>query len=103
MPRRVSYRLSSPNHVLLTDEDVFLPDVLPITDEDLMKLNVDSKLIPFVVSTAQRAEQSSSGEPQLTSTEAGHLVEILDRVRCCPVYSRPRAKSSAIRSYHPTW
>ena len=53
----------------------------PITDEDLARLEVEPQLIPFVVSTAQRAEQSSSGEPQLTPTEAENLVEILDRVR----------------------
>ncbi|KAF9789361.1 kinase-like domain-containing protein [Thelephora terrestris] len=52
----------------------------PITDEDLARLEVDPQLIPFAVSTAQRAEQSSSGEPQLTPTEAENLVEILDRV-----------------------
>jgi len=52
----------------------------PITNEDLLKLEVPPQLIPFVVSTAQRAEQSSTGEPQLTSAEAENLVEILDRV-----------------------
>ena len=59
-------------------------DFPPITDEDLAGLEVDPQLIPFVVSTAQRAEQSSSGEPQLTPTEAENLVEILDRVRPHP-------------------
>ncbi|KAF9789367.1 hypothetical protein BJ322DRAFT_531913 [Thelephora terrestris] len=52
----------------------------PITDEDLARLGVDPQLIPFAVSTAQRAEQSSNGGPQLTPTEAENFVEILDRV-----------------------
>ena len=53
---------------------------LPITDEDLARLEVEPQLIPFIVSTTQRAEQSRSGEPQLTPTEAENLVEVLDRV-----------------------
>ena len=89
------------NHVPPADQEVFPPDFPPITNEDLLKLDVEPQLIPFVVSTAQRAEQSSSGEPQLTSTEAENLVEILDRVRL-PANSPPRAKSQAIRSCHPT-
>jgi hypothetical protein len=51
-----------------------------MTDEDFARLEVDPQLIPFAVSTAQRAERSSSGEPQLTPAEAENLVEILDRV-----------------------
>lgn len=42
-----------------------------------------------MVSTAQRAEQSSTGEPQLTSQEAENLVEILDRVRSPPPPPHP--------------
>ena len=71
---------SQPNRVFLTDEETLLPDFPPITNEDLLGLEVEPQLIPFVVSTAQRAELSPSGEPQLTPAEAGTLVEILDRV-----------------------
>ena len=56
---------------------------------------VEPQLIPFVVSTAQRAEQSSTGEPQLTSTEAEQLVEILGRVRFQFRKSPPHTRSIA--------
>ena len=77
-------------------------DFPPITDEDLTKLEVELQLIPFIVSTTQRAEQSSSGEPQLTQTEAENLVEILHRVRSHPQISVLRAQLLPIRSCHLT-
>lgn len=55
-------------------------DFPPITDGDLKRLEVDPQLIRFIVTTVQRAEQSSNGEPQLSPTEAKNLVEILDKV-----------------------
>ena len=88
-PRSKSYLPRRLNHVSPADQEVFPPDFPPITNEDLLKLGVEPQLIPFVVSTAQRAEQSSSGEPQLTSTEAENLVEILYRVRLLPANSPP--------------
>ena len=49
-----------------------------------MRLEVEPRLIPFIVATTQRAEQSSGGEPQLTPAEAENLIEILDEVRSLP-------------------
>lgn len=61
-------------------------DFSPITDEDLVRLGFEPQLIdiPFVVSTAQRVERSSSGKSQLTLTEAERLIEMLDVVRPHP-------------------
>ncbi|KAF9647766.1 kinase-like protein, partial [Thelephora ganbajun] len=62
-------------------ESIQVPqDFPPIAADDLMKLGVEPQLIPFVVSTTLRAEQSPSGSPVLTPIEAGNLVEILDKV-----------------------
>ena len=72
------------NHNPPLKERTPLTDFPPITDEDLARLEVEPQLIPFVVSAAQRVEKSSSGEPQLTPTEAENLVEILDTVRPRP-------------------
>ena len=77
-------------------------DYPPITKADLVKLGVEPRLIPSVVSTAQRAERSSSGEPQLTSTEAETLIEVLDKVRIRSVRPRPCAKLPVFRPCHPT-
>ena len=49
-----------------------------------MRLEVEPRLIPFIVATTQRVEQSLDGELQLTSAEAENLVEILDRVCSLP-------------------
>ena len=55
-------------------------DIPPINPEDLTKLGVDAQLIPFIVSTILRAEQSPSVSPPLSTAEAEKLVEILDKV-----------------------
>ena len=59
------------------------PDYPPITAEDLVKLGVESRLIPFIVSTTLWAEQSQSpnGSPPLSPAEAENIVETLDKVR----------------------
>jgi len=59
-------------------------DFPPIAAEDLAKLGVEPRLIPFVVSTALRAEQSPNGLPPLSPAEAENLVETLDKVRFHP-------------------
>ena len=48
-----------------------------------MKLGVESRLIPFIVSTTLWAEQSQSpnGSPPLSPAEAENIVETLDKVR----------------------
>jgi len=58
------------------------PDYPPIAAEDLAKLGIESRLIPFIVSTTLRAEQSPNGSPPLIPAEAENLVEVLDKV--CP-------------------
>ena len=65
------------------DEEIHSLDYPPIAAEDLVKLGVESRLIPFIVSTTLWAEQSpsSSGSPTLSPTEAKNLVETLDKVR----------------------
>jgi len=45
-----------------------------------MKLGVESRLIPFFVSTALRVKESPDASPPLTPSEAEDLVEILDKV-----------------------
>ena len=67
-------------------------DHSPLAAEDLVKLGVESRLIPFVVSTTLRAEQSLDGVPSLSPAEARDLVEILDKVRLHPQIPVPRAK-----------
>jgi len=59
------------------------PDYPPITAEDLVKLGVESRLIPFIVSTTPWAEQSQSpnSSPPLSPAEAEDLAETLDKVR----------------------
>ena len=71
---------SKPLRASPTDEGIHLPDNPPITAEDLLKLGVESQLIPFIVSTTLQAEQSPSGSPRLSPAEAENLVEILDKV-----------------------
>jgi len=65
------------------DEEIHSLDYPPIAAEDLVKLGVESRLIPFIVSTTLWAEQSlpSSGSSPLNPTEAEILVETLDKVR----------------------
>jgi hypothetical protein len=52
----------------------------PIASEDLRKLGVESRFIPFFVSATQWAEQSPNGSPPLGTTEAESIVEILDKL-----------------------
>jgi len=68
----------------------FPPDFPPITPEDLAKLGVESQLIPFVVSTTLRAEQSPNGSPPLSPADAENLIEILDKVRLTHGFRPPR-------------
>ena len=68
---------------MTTNTESLLTDFSLITEEDLKRLEVDPQLISFIITTVQRAEQSSDGEPQLSRTEASNLVEILDKVRVC--------------------
>jgi hypothetical protein len=56
----------------------------PIAEEDLVKLGVEPRLIPFIVSTSLWAEQSTNGPPPLSPAEAENLVETLDKVRPHP-------------------
>ena len=65
------------------DEEIHSLDYPPITAEDLVKLGVESRLIPFIVSTTLWAEQSQppNDSPSLSPTEAVDLVETLDKVR----------------------
>ena len=61
-------------------DKVPLTDLVPTSNEDLLKLGVESHLIPFIISITCQPEQSQSGSPPLTPTEADNLTEILDRV-----------------------
>ena len=63
-----------------THKETNSPDYPPIAAEDLAKLGIESRLIPFIVSTTLRAEQSPNGSPPLSSAEAENLVEVLDKV-----------------------
>ena len=87
-----------------TDNEDHSLDYPPIVAEDLVKLGVESRFIPFVVSATQWAEQSPNGSPPLSTTEAESIVEILDKVR--PIRKRssphPVLKHLAISSCHPT-
>jgi len=56
------------------------PDYPPITAEDLAKLGIESRLIPFIVSTTLQAGQSPNDLPPPSPTEADNLVEVLDKV-----------------------
>jgi len=55
-------------------------DTPPITREDLAKLGIESRLIPFILSTALQAERSPDDSPYLTPEEAECLIETLDKV-----------------------
>jgi len=77
-PLRVSNSPSSCRHPAYKETD--LPDYPPIAAEDLAKLGIESRLIPFIVSTTLRAEQSPNGSPPLSPAEAENLVEVLDKV-----------------------
>lgn len=83
----------SPHAVISIPIHYETPDQPPITSEDLAKLGVESRLIPFIVSATLWAEQPCS--PPLSPPEAENLVEILDKVRLDPHPSRgpPGAKS----------
>jgi len=60
-----------------TDEETPLQDLLPICAEDLVKLGVESRLIPSIVSTTFRAGQSLNGSPSLNPAS---VVETLGEV-----------------------
>ena len=75
----------------LTRFEISFPDFPPIAAEDLVRLGVESQLIPFIVSTTLRAEQSPNGSPPLSPKEAENLVEILDKVRLHLQNPAPRA------------
>ena len=65
------------------DEEIHSLDYPPIAAEDLVKLGVESRLIPFIVSTTLWAEQSQfpNDSSLLSPTEAENIVETLDKVR----------------------
>ena len=90
--RSQSASYPKPVLVRLTDNEIYPLDYPPIASEDLVKLGVESRFIPFFVSATQWAEQSPNGPPPLNTTEAEDIVEILDKVRptCEP---QPRAKA----------
>lgn len=77
------------------------PDFPPITAEDLVRMGVEPRLIPLVVSATSRAEQSPNLSPPLTPAEAEHLVEILDQVYLHSRIFITRANSPTTRSSHP--
>ena len=54
-------------------------DYPPIAAEDLVELGVESRLIPFIVSTALQVEQWPDDSPPLTPAEAEDLVESPDK------------------------
>jgi len=60
------------------------PGLTPKVSEELAKLRTESQLIPFILSTTLRAEQSPNGSPPLSPVGAGNIVEILDKVRFPP-------------------
>lgn len=65
-------------------------------------MKLDAQLIPFIVSTTLRAEQSPGGPPPLSPADAVNLVEILDKVCTFPARSLISAKIiGVIRSCHP--
>jgi len=86
-----------------TDEENPSPDFPPIAAEDLAKMGVEPRLIPFVVSATLRVEQSTDASSPLTPAEAENLVEILDNVYPHLRIFTPRAKSPTGRSCHPRW
>ena len=67
-----------------TDRKIHSLDYPPIAAEDLVKLGIESRLIPFIVSTTVLAEKSPNGSPSLSPAEAENLVEVLDKVRLHP-------------------
>ena len=78
------------------DNGIHPPDYPPIASEDLVKLGVESRFIPFFVSATQWAEQSPNGSPPLNTTEAEGIVEILDKV--CPARKPPSRTEKTWRS-----
>ena len=65
----------------LVDEPIPSKDFYPVTEEDLSRLGIESRLIPFVVKAASQIEQSSYNPPTLTASEAKDFVEVFDKVR----------------------
>ena len=58
-------------------------DFPPVTNEALLQLGIESRFVPFFVSTMRRVEQLSSSLPQFIPAEAESFVEILDKVHPC--------------------
>jgi hypothetical protein len=56
-------------------------DYSPTTNVDPLKMVIEQQLIPFIISMAKLAEQSSNRGPQFTLVEAENLVDALDMVR----------------------
>ena len=54
-----------------------------IASEDLVRLGVDPRLIPFIISTTSQIERSRDGSPPppLGPAEVENLIETLDKVR----------------------
>jgi hypothetical protein len=76
---------SKPSSVgMTTNKEIHSLDYPPIAEEDLVELGVESRLIPFIVSTTLRVEQSPNDPPLLSPAEAEDLVETLDKVRLHP-------------------
>ena len=72
------------SRVRSTDENGPSLDSPSIVPEDLTRLGVESQLIPFIISTTLRVEQSPNGSPPLSPVEVENLVETLDKVRLPP-------------------
>ena len=71
-----------------TNEENHSPDYLPIAAEDLVKLGIESQLIPFIISAAQWVERW----PNDSLSPMENLVEILDAVRYHPNIPTPHTK-----------
>ena len=63
------------------DEHSPSKDFYPVMEENLSRLGIESRLIPFAVAAASRVEQSSNNSPTLTPSEARDFVEVFDKVR----------------------
>lgn len=66
-----------PSRAQPTDEEIPLQDLPPICAEDLVKLGVESRLVPSIVSTTLRTGQSLNGSPSLSPES---VVEALNEV-----------------------
>ena len=64
------------------DEHTPSKDSYPVTEENLSRLGIESRLIPFAVAAVSWAEQlqSSNNLPTLKPSEARDFVEVFDKV-----------------------